>query len=50
MEGIDLSFHVSFSAACLPVYLDVVLAVHNRHGIEFLVVHIGQSTQYFPHM
>lgn len=50
MEGIALSFHVTFGANGLLVYLDVVLAVHNRHRVEFLVMHIGQSTQDLPHM
>lgn len=50
MEGNDLSFHVTFAVDGLLVYLDVVLSVHNRHRVEFLVMHIGQSTQYFPHM
>lgn len=50
MEGIELSFLVHFPVDCLLVYLDVVLAVHNRHRIEFFVVNISQSSQYFPHM
>lgn len=50
MEGIARSFHVTIAVGCLLVYLDVVLAVDNRHRIEFLVMNISQSTQYFPHM